>query len=119
MTTLADMTKEDRDKCPGKWADTFSGYTGVILYLTNKQAYLIIPEFNREETFPLNKVTPRDDLPRAWNANGTPPKGEWQTAKIKITLNDNAKYDPERNVISGDAVADPDHEPREDHDIRC
>ena len=118
MTTLADLTPEERANCPGMWATSFIGYTGVIVYSNDKQAYLIIPEYNREQTFPLDEVTPRPDLPRAWQADGTPPEGEWQTAKTKIALNENAKYDPEQNVITGDGVADPDHEPRSSHDIR-
>lgn len=43
MKTLADMTEEDRTNCPGMWADTFVGYTGIIVYENGKQAYLIIP----------------------------------------------------------------------------
>lgn len=80
MTTLADMTPEERANCPGMWAGTFSGYTGIIVYENGKQAYLIIPEYNREQTFPLDKVTPRHDMPRAWQADGTPPAGQWQHA---------------------------------------
>lgn len=80
MKTLADMTEEERNQCPGMWADTFVGYTGIIMYHNNKQAYLIIPEFMREETFPLNKVYPRFDLPRAWGPDGQPPAGEWAYA---------------------------------------
>lgn len=80
MKTLADMTEEERNQCSGMWADTFVGYTGIIMYQNNKQAYLIIPEYNREETFPLNKVYPRFDLPRAWSPDGQPPAGEWAYA---------------------------------------
>lgn len=81
MTTLADMTKEELDQCRGMWAGTFSGYTGIIVYENGKQAYLIIPEYNREQTFPLDKVTPRHDMPRAWQADGTPPAGKWEHAE--------------------------------------
>ena len=85
MTTFADMTPQERAQCRGMWAGTFTGYTGVIVYENGKQAYLIIPEFNREQTFPLDKVTPRFDLPRAWQADGTPPAGEWE---YEYTLTD-------------------------------
>lgn len=78
MTTLADMSEEERANCPGMWATSFTGYTGVIVYQNGRQAYLIIPEYNREQTFPLDEVTPRPDLPRAWHADGTPPAGEWE-----------------------------------------
>ena len=80
MKTLADMTEEERANCPGMWATSFIGYTGVIVYQNGRQAYLIIPEYNREQTFPLDEVTPRPDLPRAWHADGTPPAGEWEHA---------------------------------------
>lgn len=81
MKTLADMTEEERSDCPGMWAETFTGYTGIIVYENGKQAYLIIPEFNREQTFPLDTVTPRYDLPRAWTPDGKPPAGEWEHAE--------------------------------------
>ena len=81
MRTLADMTEEERANCPGMWATSFIGYTGVIVYQNGRQAYLIIPEYNREQTFPLDEVTPRPDLPRAWHADGTPPAGEWEHAE--------------------------------------
>ena len=91
MRTLADMTPEERANCPGMWAGTFTGYTGVIVYENGKQAYLIIPEFNREQTFPLDKVTPRADLPRAWQADGTPPAGEWEHAE-RLSMGVTAVY---------------------------
>lgn len=81
MTTLADLTPEERAQCRGMWAGTFTGYTGVIVYENGKQAYLIIPEFNREQTLPLDKVTPRPDLPRAWAPDGQPPAGKWEYAE--------------------------------------
>lgn len=81
--------------------------------------WLIHSHINGERLYmPASSVTPRFDLPRAWNHDGTPPAGEWQTGKVKIIPNGNAKYDPALNVITGDAVVDPDHEPREAHDIR-
>ncbi|MFW9156245.1 hypothetical protein ACOJA9_10445 [Corynebacterium striatum] len=89
--TLADMTPGQRANCRGMWAGTFSGYTGIIVYENGKQAYLIIPEYNREQTFPLDKVTPRPDLPRAWQADGTPPAGEWEHA-VQYLTPDGWKY---------------------------
>lgn len=92
--TLADMTTEERANCRGMWAGTFSGYTGIIVYENGKQAYLIIPEYNREQTFPLDKVTPRPDLPRAWRADGTPAAGEWEYA-VQYLTPDGWKYSRE------------------------
>lgn len=81
MKTLADMTEEERTNCAGMWAETSTGYTGIIVYENGKQAYLIIPEFNREQTFPLDNVAPRYDLLRAWTPDGKPPAGEWEHAE--------------------------------------
>ena len=131
MKTLADMTKEDRDKCLGKWCyvieqfDELPIYDGIITGYQesdNDRILAVIddphPDAGKEE-FDLNKIIPRDDLPRAWNPDGRPPKGKWFTAKKKLRANNNLTYDPENKIMTGDAVADPDHEPREDHDIRC
>lgn len=116
MNTLADMTREECVECVGMWVryqtplgDRLAVYEGEnILYEPGCGPF----------TAPLHTITPLYDKPRAWNPDGTPSAGEWQTAKTKIALNENAKYDPEQNVITGDGVADPDHEPRSSHDIR-
>ena len=76
------------------------------------------PESECTLTEHIEDLTPRYDLPSAWTPEGQPPAGEWQTGKVKIIPNENAKYDPALNVITGDAVVDPDHEPRSSHDIR-
>lgn len=78
--SLADMTRQERAECVGMWATTFSAYTGVVVYVTWKQAYLIIPDFKREETFPLRDVYPRFDLPRAWTPSGQPASGNVQNS---------------------------------------
>ena len=83
MRTLADMTEEERANCPGMWATSFIGYTGVIMYQNGRQAYLIIPEYNREQTFPLDEVAPRPDLPRAWNPDGTPVEMDVETGVVR------------------------------------
>lgn len=88
MTTLADLTPEERANCPGMWATSFIGYTGVIVYQNGRQAYLIIPEYNREQTFPLDEVTPRPDLPRAWTPDGQPVPGEWEDGHVVVSYDD-------------------------------
>ena len=112
----------------GTWVETPDGDLGIIRYTTrwnehgHEDCYLIIPTAGHcqsgEQLWDSDEITLRTDLPRAWTPSGQPPAGEWQTAKVKIIPNENARYDPERNVITGDAVADPDHEPRSSHDIR-
>lgn len=125
MTTFADMTPQERAQCKGLWCsyETPTGNRTAILYnfplgdIREKESVLFDPKWGyvRHKN---TRITLRNDLPRAWNADSTPPTGEWQTAKAKIILNVNAKYDPEQNVFNGDGIADPDHEPRSSHDIR-
>lgn len=124
MKTLADMTPEERAQCRGMWCDfpDPDERTNLAIYVDDSLKHQGFCELIHEGqlgrlTIPEN-LTPRFDLPRAWMPDGQPPAGEWQTAKVKIIPNENAKYDPEQNVITGDAVADPDHEPRSSHDIR-
>lgn len=124
MKTLADMTLEERAKCVGMWCDYRDGNgtkSAIIIetWLTDPEACMVYDIARYGNRHPLgSEVTPRFDLPRAWTPDGKPPKGEWQTAKVKIIPNENAKYDRARGIITGDAVADPDHEPRDSHDIR-
>lgn len=117
MTTLADLTPEELANCPGMWAQT-QDELGVLLTTDGVLGAVWIPHAFNWLTQPLEAIELLTDLPRAWQADGTPPAGEWQTGKVKIIPNGNAKYDPALNVITGDAVVDPDHEPREAHDIR-
>ena len=76
MRTFADMTSEERAQCRGMWCeiDTPMG-TELAIYdqlRWTKEPTLLEPEYGYFET-DLSKVTPRPDLPRAWNADGTPP----------------------------------------------
>lgn len=86
MTTLADMTPEERAQCRGMWAtvDT-ERYIAVIVrtYAAEDVQYaqMLCPELNDYYTTSLISVTPRPDLPRAWQADGTPPAGEWEHAE--------------------------------------
>ena len=84
MRTLADMTEEERDACRGMWceekdgsmciymgADATPEQTGVFAYPASAIPMRVF----------LNRITPRPDLPRAWNPNGTPVKGSWTEAE--------------------------------------
>lgn len=82
--TLADMTHEEQTQCVGMWCDF---YPGEFVKEGQKPQLGIIADWhlNREEATILNSgdtvsrtwsagknVTPRFDLPRAWNPDGAP-----------------------------------------------
>ena len=83
MTTLADLTPEERADCVGMWAtvDT-ERYIAVIVrtYASDDVDYaqMLCPELNDYYTSSLESITPRPDLPRAWQSDGQPPAGEWE-----------------------------------------
>lgn len=84
MRTLADMTPQERARCRGMWCeiDTPVGPELAIYDQSRwtKEPTLFEPEYGYFET-DLSKVTPRPDLPRAWQADGQPPAGEWEHAE--------------------------------------
>ena len=85
MTTLADMTPLERLDSIGMWADVDTErYRAVIVrtYAADDVDYaqMLCPELDDYYTSSLATITPRFDLPRAWQANGTPPAGKWQYA---------------------------------------
>ena len=76
--TLADMTLEEREKCRGMWCESKRGELRIIHHygstLMGYCAYCITPADEAPETLPtsLYLLTPRLDLPRAWNPDGAP-----------------------------------------------
>lgn len=75
--TLADMTPEQRTECIGMWCDVVTERYAAVLVRTYmaddvRYAQMLSPEINDYYTAPLDSVTPRFDLPRAWNPDGTP-----------------------------------------------
>lgn len=87
MTTLADLTAEERAQCRGMWCDfpDPDERTNLAIYvgdsLKNRGFCELIHEGQLGTlTIPEN-LTPRYDLPRAWQADGTPPAGEWEEAE--------------------------------------
>lgn len=87
MTTLADMTPRERASCRGMWCDHPSNVEGklAIIYEIDEDGDPMLLRFDvRHEVlgFAAEDVTPRFDLPRAWQADGTPPAGEWEHAHI-------------------------------------
>lgn len=89
MTTLTDMTPEQRAQCVGMWA-TNHAYTGdgesvgVIACIQHHCVWLIHTDINGEwSVLPTDGVTPRYDLPRAWNPDGTPVEMDVETGIVR------------------------------------
>ena len=85
MTTLADLTPEERAECIGLWGNhTFWGQVlisitdGVQFRGVNVEVIRFIDGRPVREWASTSEVTPRPDLPRAWAPDGTPPEGEWE-----------------------------------------
>ena len=83
MKTLSDMTVQERAEYRGTWCeiDTPVGPELAIYDQSRwtKEPTMLKPGHGYFEA-DLSKVTPRPDLPRAWNPDGTPPTGEWEEA---------------------------------------
>lgn len=87
MRTLADMTPQERARCRGMWCDfpDPDERTNLAIYVGDSLKHQGFCELIHEGqlgtlTIPEN-LTPRPDLPRAWQADGTPPAGEWEEAE--------------------------------------
>ena len=89
MKTLADMTEEERAECVGMWCDyTRDGEEkDLVIVVAGTNDAGRIPCVNPGAPIPSAwapepwTLTPRLDLPRAWQADGTPPAGEWEHAE--------------------------------------
>lgn len=76
MTTLADMTPEQREQCVGMWvecAECKAHDVGLSILdtLYDNEALLMGPNMHPHDV-ELESITPRPDLPRAWQADGKP-----------------------------------------------
>lgn len=82
MTTLEDLTPEERAQCRGMWCDTPKGQFVLFAPIFPGHEHigwqLVIPSEGMKIDYPPENITPRDDLPRAWTPEGTPPAGEWE-----------------------------------------
>lgn len=90
MTTLADMTEEERTNCIGMWCYIFERlneppiYEGIIAGYreSDNGRILVVVDHPHPDAgkwgYGLNEVAPRFDLPRAWDADGQPPAGSWE-----------------------------------------
>lgn len=78
VKTLADMTPEARQACVGMWCDnlvsTAKEPAPVVLECVQGELcwVLHIDLHGERSCFSLGGVSPRFDLPRAWNPDGTP-----------------------------------------------
>ena len=72
MKTLADMTQEERVECRGRWC-AYRTPVGDHLAIYETGATLFEPGYGRFRV-PLENITPRYDLPRAWDSEGRPTK---------------------------------------------
>lgn len=79
MRTLADLTPEERAQCRGMWCEDEDGFLFVYRGDHIGRDWLAVcayPEDVHESYEPLDYITPRLDIPRAWQADGKPPAGE-------------------------------------------
>lgn len=78
MTTLDDMTQEEAAQCIGMWCE-WDGPGLAVLTSHSPYASCLLVTRNGSQLcthFP-GKITPRTDLPRAWQPDGKPVKGQW------------------------------------------
>lgn len=83
--TLADYTPAERVDLVGMWCEVATErYLAVLVRTYNPDldyAIMYCPTILDEYSASLGTITPRFDLPRAWNAFGLPVNGKWQTAE--------------------------------------
>ena len=86
MTTLADLTPEERAKCKGMWV-SYQTLLGEHQAIYEDDNVLFEPGYGLF-TVPLHHITPRDDLPRAWTPDGQPVPGEWEDGHVFVSYDD-------------------------------
>lgn len=84
MTTLADMTQQERAQCRGVWCEEQDG--SVCIYMgdiqkDDRRGVFTYPASMISMGAFLSRMTPLFDLPRAWTPDGQPPAGEWEHAE--------------------------------------
>lgn len=76
--TLANMTPEERRASVGMWCDNLNSTAKepkpvVLTCVQGRICWVVHTEVpSWRSCFSLDSVTPRFDLPRAWNPDGTP-----------------------------------------------
>ena len=71
--TLADLTPGQRKQCVGMWVET-AGSLFIVQGIEQREAALISPTGIHPMYEALGQITPRFDLPRAWEPDGKPVK---------------------------------------------
>ena len=104
---LADMTPAEQAQCVGMWADvTVAGmtFTEVIgAPPSDGMVTLVDPNGGRIyqlESLPLDEITPRFDLPRAWTPDGEPVPGEWEEKIYQDGIGDYIRFTRQRRYIT-------------------
>lgn len=75
MTTFTEMTPERRAECVGMWCDTNFGLAILIAIRRDEDdeyGLFIRPKTTLWHIESFEHITPRFDLPRAWEADGKP-----------------------------------------------
>ena len=76
--TLADMTPDERQSYVGMWCDNLASTAKepapvVLTCVQGETCWVLHTDLYGERScFPLDRVAPRPDMPRAWNPDGTP-----------------------------------------------
>lgn len=84
MTTLADLTPEERAECVGMWCKSKDGVLFIYMgdhIVRDWMGIFACPKFSGNHVLSLDDLTPNPDLPRAWTPDGQPPAGEWEYAE--------------------------------------
>lgn len=87
MSTLADMTPEQRDNCRGMWCEVKdSADSPAIIFDLSDPGWpeLFFPRLATEiHEEAAENVTLRPDLPRAWNPDGSPVEMDVETGVVR------------------------------------
>lgn len=91
MTTLADLTPEERAQCKGMWCEDEDGK--LCIYRADHigrdwLAICIYPDRVGTIAAKFDLITPRYDLPRAWTPDGQPVPGEWEDGYVVVSYDD-------------------------------
>lgn len=113
MRSLADMTPQERAQCRGMWGQHGTGGLVIISTTDGIQSRGINVEIVRFlhdgrpiiTWEPTNSITPRLDLPRAWQADGQPLEADWQYAEYQPGIN-RGFYTIEETIEKGPELAE-------------
>lgn len=106
--TLADCSFDERDQMVGMWYEMEVGkQSGLVVIIGNGTEFVEVltpcdgwagqamPEF----------LTPRPDLPRAWNPDGSPVAGEWEVARSLFSSSARRRFVSEHEELPQESEA--------------